>query len=98
LEWLQEPLHAGISITVITRPAESYKDWERIRECIERLKSLVAVIQKSNIHQKFTIIDNRLIWYGSINLLSYGNSEESMMRLDSRELAAELETLTANKN
>jgi len=37
------------------------------------------------------LIDNRLVWYGSVNLLSYGNSEESMMRLESRELARELE-------
>ena len=37
------------------------------------------------------LIDNRLVWYGSVNLLSYGNSEESMMRLESRELAGELE-------
>jgi len=29
---------------------------------------------------------------GSINLLSYGSSEESIMRLESRELATELET------
>jgi phosphatidylserine/phosphatidylglycerophosphate/cardiolipin synthase-like enzyme len=90
LEWLKEPLRAGISVTVVTRPAESYKEPERIAECIEYLESFVTVVQKSNIHQKFILIDNRLVWYGSINLLSYGNSEESIMRLESRELAAEL--------
>ena len=35
-------------------------------------------------------VDHRLVWYGSINLLSYGNSEESIMRLESREVAEEL--------
>jgi superfamily II DNA or RNA helicase len=92
-EWLQKPLQAGVSITVMTRPAESYKEPERIKECIEYLQLSVTVIQKSNIHQKYVIIDNRLVWYGSINLLSYGNSEESIMRLESRELAGELEML-----
>jgi phosphatidylserine/phosphatidylglycerophosphate/cardiolipin synthase-like enzyme len=57
------------------------------------LQSAVSVIIKSNIHQKYIIIDNRLVWYGSINLLSFGNSEESIMRLESRELAAELEAM-----
>jgi superfamily II DNA or RNA helicase len=93
LEWLKESLKMGVSITVITRPAESYKEPERIKECIEYLQSFVTVVQKTNIHQKFILIDNRLVWYGSINLLSYGSSEESIMRLESRELAAELEVL-----
>jgi phosphatidylserine/phosphatidylglycerophosphate/cardiolipin synthase-like enzyme len=80
-----------VSITVITRSPETYrKDQQRIKECIEYLQTSVTVIQKPNIHQKYVIIDDRLVWYGSLNLMSYGSSEESMMRLESRELAAEL--------
>ena len=93
LEWLKEPLKMGVSVTVFTRPAESYKEPERIKECIGYLQSFVKVVQKTNIHQKFILIDNRLVWYGSINLLSYGSSEESIMRLESRELAGELESM-----
>jgi len=92
-EWLKEPIQAGISITVVTRPSESYKEPERIKECIEYLQKFAIVVQKSNFHQKFILIDNRLVWYGNINLLSYGSSEESVMRLDSRELSAELEAM-----
>ena len=98
LEWLKEPLKMGVSITVVTRPAESYKESEQIRECIEYLQQLsVTVVQKPSIHQKYIIIDNRLVWYGSINLLSYGSSEETIMRLESRELAGELEMMIGNK-
>ncbi len=45
---------------------------------------------KSGIHQKFTVIDQQIVWYGSINLLSFGASEESIMRLDSLNVASEL--------
>jgi superfamily II DNA or RNA helicase len=90
LEWLKKPLQSAVSVTVVTRPP-SFKEQERIRDCIEYLQASVTVLQKPNIHQKYVVIDNRLVWYGSINLLSYGSSEESVMRLDSRELAAELE-------
>ena len=93
LEWLREPIRSGVSVAVVTRPAESYKDPDRIKECIEYLQSSVTVAQKPNIHQKYVIIDNRLVWYGSINLLSYGSSEEGIMRLESRELAEELEVI-----
>ncbi|MDR1130338.1 MAG: DEAD/DEAH box helicase family protein [Prevotellaceae bacterium] len=93
LEWLKEPVHKGISITVVTRPAESYREPEQIRECIKYLQPTVTVVQKPNIHQKFILIDSRLVWYGSINLLSYGSSEESIMRLEARELVAELDAM-----
>lgn len=45
---------------------------------------------QSNIHQKFAIIDQSIVWYGSINLLGYGRSEETMMRLESANIAGEL--------
>jgi superfamily II DNA or RNA helicase len=93
LEWLKEPIQQGISITVITRPPKSYKDSKLIQECITLLQSAVCVIIKSNIHQKYIIIDNRLVWYGSINLLSFGSSEESIMRLESRKLVVELDAM-----
>ena len=94
LEWLKEPMQAGISITVITRSAELYKEPEQIKECIEYLRQRsVAVVHKPAIHQKFILIDNRLVWYGNLNLLSYGNSEESIMRLESRELVRALKAI-----
>jgi superfamily II DNA or RNA helicase len=91
--WFAKPLQADVSITIITRPAESYKIPYSIKACIAYLQSFFKVVTKPNIHQKFIVIDNRLVWYGSINLLSYGSSEESIMRLESSELAAELEAL-----
>ena len=93
LEWLNESLQGGISTTVVTRPADSFRESEQIRDCIEYLRKSVTVVTRPNIHQKFVLIDQRLVWYGSINLLSFGGSEESMMRLESRELAAELDTM-----
>lgn len=40
--------------------------------------------------QKFAIIDQRVVWYGSINLLSYGSAQESMMRIESSNVAIAL--------
>ena len=91
LEWLEMTLQSSVSITVITRPADSYRELERIKGCIEHLRKTVTVHTKPNIHQKFILIDHRLVWYGSVNLLSFGSAEESIMRLESRELAGELE-------
>lgn len=83
----------GACVVVITRPPESFAEASR-HKTAELVKSLVAggvrVVLKERIHQKFSVIDRRVVWYGSINLLSYGRSEESMMRFENREIAEEL--------
>jgi phosphatidylserine/phosphatidylglycerophosphate/cardiolipin synthase-like enzyme len=84
---------AGAQITVVTKPPDNYAERDRgkINECIELLmRSNIIVKTKSRIHQKFAVIDQRLVWYGSINLLSYGASEESIMRIENLDIAAEL--------
>ena len=42
----------------------------------------MRLLFKANIHQKFAVIDQKIVWYGSINLLSYGSAQESLMRLE----------------
>ena len=43
------------------------------------------------VHQKFAVIDERIVWYGSINILSFGASRESMMQFVSGSIARILE-------
>ena len=92
LEWLKKPLARGVLVTIITRSAETYKEPDRMKESIKHLQSFGVAIQESDIHQKFVLIDNRLVWYSGINLLGYGKIEKNIMRLDSRELTNELKT------
>ena len=82
------------NITILTRPAVDYSNdinRSRVESCFKTLEDAgFRLMFKSKIHQKFAVIDKRIIWYGSINLLSYGNSEESIMRLESTGIAEEL--------
>lgn len=90
---LRNAITNNVKIIVLTRPAEEYKGKDSIswQDTIELLRSNgVTLILRSKIHQKFAIMDRRVVWYGSINLFSYGNSEESMMRLESPNIAHEL--------
>ena len=84
---------SNAKITVVTRPPEDYtlNSRARIADCIDILNQHgINVITKENIHQKFAVVDQRIVWYGSINLLSYGVFEESIMRIESVDIAAEL--------
>ena len=77
----------------MTRPADDYKESDRLRisQVIDLLrKHNVTVIERPKIHQKFAVIDSRTTWYGSINLLSFGSAEESIMRLESKGISGEL--------
>jgi phosphatidylserine/phosphatidylglycerophosphate/cardiolipin synthase-like enzyme len=90
---LKIALEKGAKVVVVTRPAEDFndKDLTAWQTTIELLKSSgVVVVFKSNIHQKFAVMDEKIVWYGSINLLSFGSAEESIMRLESSNIANEL--------
>lgn len=82
-----------VKIIVTTRSVEEYIERDKfvLKHLLNMLESLgVQILFKSNIHQKFAVIDQRIIWYGSINLLSFGSAEESIMRLESSNIANEL--------
>lgn len=96
LQMIQVLSHAvmnRVRITVLTRPPDDFKEADRQAVC-ENISLLegasIHVIQKRAIHQKFTIIDQYIVWYGSINFLSFGSSEETIMRLESHAIANEL--------
>ncbi|MFH1361693.1 MAG: DEAD/DEAH box helicase family protein, partial [bacterium] len=83
----------GVSITVVTRQPEDFKVESRqvFEGLAEDLRNAgIKVIHKPKIHQKFAIIDQNIVWYGSVNFLSFGSAEESIMRLESFEIASEL--------
>ncbi len=93
LPFLTAALDRKVEVVVVTRPAGDFR--EKDRPALEETLSLfmaakVQVMYKTNIHQKFAIFDQNIIWYGSINLLSFGRAEESIMRLENPGIADEL--------
>jgi len=91
LELMRVALDQNINITIITRPATDFKDKPVLEDTLGLLKKAdINLVFKSNIHQKYAVIDQRIVWYGSINLLSFGRAEENIMRLNSPNIAKEL--------
>ncbi|MDD2903903.1 MAG: DEAD/DEAH box helicase family protein [Syntrophales bacterium] len=93
LPHLEAALAKGVSVVVVTRPASAYRDKDQpaLGETLTSLQAKgVRLLFKANIHQKFAVIDRKIVWYGSINLLSFGSAQESIMRLNSPNIAQEL--------
>jgi hypothetical protein len=42
------------------------------------------------MHEKVAAIDGRILWHGSLNILSHNDSRESMLRFESRDLVHEI--------
>jgi phosphatidylserine/phosphatidylglycerophosphate/cardiolipin synthase-like enzyme len=83
----------NVRVIVVTRSVEELKssDQNALRETLDSFKkNEISIVFKPNIHQKFAIFDQKIVWYGSINYLSYGNAEESVMRIESAHIANEL--------
>ncbi|WP_366557061.1 DEAD/DEAH box helicase family protein [Desulfosporosinus sp. BICA1-9] len=93
MQHLKLALENKVKVIVITRPIGDFKDKDTsaLQGTLDLLQVAgVSLVFKSNIHQKYAVIDQRIVWYGSINLLSFGSAEESIMRLDSPNIANEL--------
>jgi superfamily II DNA or RNA helicase len=100
LQTLDIVLSSGTKVTIVTRPANEYNANDQdVAQVINMLREhSIIVIERSRIHQKFAVIDRRTTWYGSINLLSFGNAEESIMRLESKGISEELLKIEQQNN
>jgi len=93
IRYLKIALDKKIRVIVVTRPGEDFLDKDRtaLKRILDLLESNdIKVVFRSNIHQKFAVMDQKTVWYGSINLLSYGSAQESIMRIESPNIANEL--------
>lgn len=81
---LQEKTQQGVEVVIVTRPPDRQGIGMRDEagQAIHALERMGADIQERPwMHEKAAIIDNRVVWFGSLNILSHSNTEESMMRL-----------------
>ena len=83
----------GLRASVITWHPDAYrygKDEHRFA-LLESLRTAGWEIRlvRDNC-QHFAVIDEQIVWYGSMNLLSRDDVEDNIMRLESREVAQEL--------
>jgi len=92
-EILIEKYRIGTRIVLCIKAIEEYADKHRhyITEFINDLEGQgIQVIQLPKNHYKFMIIDNKIVWYGGIDVLGGSYDENSLIRIEDEELANEL--------
>ena len=83
----------GVKLTVITLNPEGYPE-EKIKDTkrlVEILKNCgIRIKLQEHMHEHFAIIDDEIVWYGSMNLLSRAKVDDNLMRVKSKTVAQEL--------
>lgn len=97
---LRDKQVAGVEITIVTWEPDSYgfgdaAFWMQLHAEMRQAGFYVKTVEESCEH--FAIVDQEIVWYGSMNLLSKSNAEDSMMRVQSKKIAMELMGLTFGK-
>lgn len=89
----QKLLQKGIKIYIFTRDPQEHDEFiepqseEAIRWC-ENV-GIQVLLCTGNHHRKLAILDRKLLWEGSLNILSQRYSREIMRRIDDKPMALE---------
>ncbi len=75
----------GVKVRCVTRPPHRNGSMDRAssKEALDYLEGIGCVVDcRARIHEKVVLIDNKIVWHGSLNVLSHTHlTDESMTRL-----------------
>ena len=97
---LRDKQIAGVEVTIVTWEPDSYGFgdagfWMQLHEEMRQAGFYIKTVEETCEH--FAIIDQKIVWYGSMNLMAKSNIDDSMMRVQSKKIALELMSLTFGK-
>ena len=90
---IKERQEEGIKVTVITTDPEEiiYGNSDICYELIREMEQIgINVITKTEVEERFAVIDDELVWHGGMNLLGKVDVWDNLMRIKNQEVAAEL--------
>lgn len=91
---LKKLVNKGVKVYVLTRNPKEHKSGMEIQsENVIQILEVIGVqvlLCDDNDHRKLAILDRKVLWEGSLNILSQTRSREIMRRIDGKNLAVEM--------
>ena len=90
---LRAALARGVRVRILTRPPEEPGGGttDEVGGLVSGLRDLgVTVDLRARMHEKIAILDGRILWHGSLNILSHRDTHESMLRIESPAACSQL--------
>ena len=94
---LKELQALGVEIIVHTKTSSSYdsKYQKSVQEAITLIERHgIAVHTHTELQQRYAIIDQKIVWYGSVDFLSYARNDTVALRFVNADIAGELSALS----
>ena len=94
---LKEKQEAGLRIVIVTWKPDMYgfgdsEYWMELQERMRRNGFEMNLVE--DYCQHYCIVDQEIVWYGSMNFLGKEDNEDNLMRVCSKTIAAELLEMT----
>ena len=94
---LREKQEAGLRIVIVTWKPDMYgfgdsEYWMELQERMRRNGFEMNLVE--DYCQHYCIVDQEIVWYGSMNFLGKEDNEDNLMRVCSKTIAAELLEMT----
>lgn len=90
---LKKAAASGVPVTVCTKPAEDYRPEQQAaveRSAALLIESGIAVETQNALQHRYAVIDRSLVWYGSIDYLSYSTKDANALRFEDPDIAGDL--------
>lgn len=89
--FFQQIINRNVKIDMITKSSLRHPNPDFSQSCIDRWRQLgVKIKTNDDMHEKIAIIDNRVIYIGSLNILSQWQSSETMLKIEGPDSIKEL--------
>jgi len=86
IDLLRFAISRGVRVRLVTRPPGDQGGMldDGLPEVVKHIRGLgIPVDYRARIHEKIAIIDEEILWHGSLNIFSQRDTTESMLRLRS---------------
>ena len=90
----EDLISRGIKIYVVTRDPKEHSESLEVQSEEEihyfEVLGVQVLLCLGNHHRKLAILDRKILWEGSLNILSQNKSREIMRRIESEKLTVEM--------
>lgn len=83
----------GVEVMIHTKAAGSYDITHQTdaRDAISLLERVgITVSTHEELQQRYAVIDESIVWYGSVDLLAFGRKDTDVLRFKNKDIAGEL--------
>lgn len=90
---LQAALSRGVDLIIHVKDADSFEPKYRadVREAMTILEQVgTTVVQHNELQHRYAVIDESVVWYGSVDLLAFGRKDMDVLRFENEDIAGEL--------